>query len=1000
MNKKLWIPLIWGFFLVSSLLLLFFIRDSFTTTPWTSQLVLEYPSYVSTGKDKSVYILDSSLKRVLALKANGELDYKLVGGSREANQFFFSDEIAADDKGYLYLLNRVMDPSGFFTVKMELQLYSPQGDLIKKLAIREYTEEERAPYLVQRGPWFGLNVHEQKVSWFEISPQGLRLWQSEGGNEAAVLRDYSIPGAHDLISYADLSPDGSIFYATRKGEVWQVLSGGESVLWYSSQFDGGGRLPWRIRINSHGKLLVSDIKRSTIFEISEPLGFQVDLLPLSVIQTVGLEVGDNFYMSLSLGSAGVVGTVSDFGAFLLSPQGNLTQVQDPTLTLLQTLKVWFWWVVFAFALAAIVFFFYSVYVHLLNRTITSFMKRVLTVMVLTSAVGSLVAFMVLDNFSKRYSSEVLNKITQLVTLVPKLIDPQVLMTVDSPEKFMNKEYRQIREDLIDTIYGKNFERNEGLYFALHRVNPQDGRLYTFMWLNGEPTVWHPYSYLWDPELAYQSSLEGETVSYAALDAFGSWLLATSPIKTRDGVVVGVFEMGGDFYSFTQENNRLIQTLILNIGTVLVLLLILMVEGSFLSSIDPRRRKEDSVTALESSSKVFLTRPLSVLLFTALSVSLLFIPLMMKELVGGEGALSSPLLSLGLPENVVLALPLSLRLFFFGLGTLVAGSLTGKLGWRPVFSVGLVFALGGVIFSATTSSPDLFLIASALLGLGTGLSTIGLRSIIASEKDPAKKSQAFSHFYAGLIAGTNLGVMAGQWLAEVIGYQQAFWVSALLIVVAGLTAWKLVPALKPASEEAGIRATKSGLLALIFNPRVLIFLLVIVLPIYVASMFLGYFLPVFTLGQGLSNGDIGRIFLLNGLVIIYMGPGLFAQIRKILKPSWGVAVTGLLWAFSLVPFLVLGDLTGVIWTVALMGLAEGLAVSFQNEYYLALPAAQKLGEDKSAGVMEVVGKIGETIAPILIGFSLVLGPIPGFALVAAIVAGGAILFALTSIRKAS
>ena len=243
-------------------------------------------------------------------------------------------------------------------------------------------------------------------------------------------------------------------------------------------------------------------------------------------------------------------------------------------------------------------------------------------------------------------------------------------------------------------------------------------------------------------------------------------------------------------------------------------------------------------------------------------------------------------------------------------------------------------------------------------------------------------------------------MAGQWLADFLGYQGVFWVSAVVVLASAWAVWRMGSSLPDRKLGEGSDTEKKSLPIwnLFGDSKVLVFFTAIILPIYVASMFLGYFLPVFSISQGLSNGDVGRIFLLNGLIIIYLGPPLVAALRRRIGAKQGVMLSTLVWALSLIPFLLLQDLTGLIWTIALMGLAEGLAVPYQNEYYLGLSGALKVGEDRATGVFEVVGKVGETIAPILIGFSLILGPVWGFSLVALTLVAGLVLFVITSIQR--
>lgn len=1004
MKQRLLRPLLSGSLLLLVVAGLLLSRDFFSTKPWQSSIELSYPSFVHQAEDRSTLLIDQGLKRLLWIDSNGQLSKKVSGGKHGQGQFFFADEVVSAADGGFYLLNRIMDPSGFLTVRTELQHYSEHGTYLATLASRDYSEAERAPYLVQRAPWFGLRRQGTTLTWFEIHPDGLRRWQVRPGQPAASREWLSFDQADLLIAYADSSPNGSIFYITRQGDIYEADGRNSPLLWYRASTSDTASLPWRIRVQADGSLVVSDLGLKTLVRLDAPLAAPKNLLPAQRRQALGMESDATFFSSLSVSEHGNIGTVNDSGAFVIGSDGIDQKITNPTLPPAYRLMAWAWWLAALSGCGLLILFLRHLYVDVMARRVSPFLRRITAVVILTLTIGSLVTYMILDDLGDRYTGEFMNKITQMVHLVPRLIDADAMMAIDTPDKFLNADYQKIRAQIIDALYGKNFERNAGLYFAIHRINPADQKLYTFMWLNGEPTIWHPYRYLWDPSLAFQASVSGQTVATSALDPFGSWLLGTAPIRAADGSIIGVFEIGGDFYSYTQENNRLIRALVLNIGTALVMLLMLMVEWSYFSA--NRSPQLPSCTAsgaeaetLAVASQSLMTRPLSVLLYAALSVALLLAPSIMSTLLASPAAANSLAKSLNFSPEMLLGLPLSLRLFFFGSGTLLAGSLTYRFGWKPVFSAGLGLALVATCCSALTNSVDWFLIASCFLGLGTGLSTIGLRSVINQDPDPQQRFSSYSHFYAGLIAGTNIGVMAGQWLTDVIGYRGAFWSSAALIVLTAIAAWRLLPGgFKPMAGPRSSSEQTATVWSLLLNRRALLFFITILLPIYFASMFLGFYLPVFALDHHLSNADTGRIFLMNGLVITYVGPLIFQQMRKKVSALAGVVLSALVWSVALLPFIKSPDLYGLIASILLLGVAEGMAAPYQNEYFLNLPVVHRLGADKAAAVMEVVGKIGETIAPVLIGLALTLGPVSAFSLVAATLFVLATVFTVSNIRR--
>jgi len=979
-------------------------RDAFSTRPWQSSLELSYPSFVHQAADKSTLVIDQGLKRLLRIDRQGQLVNRISGGRRGADHFFFADEVVSAADGGFDLLNRIMDPSGFFTLRTELQHYSKQGTYVATLASRDYSAAERAPYLVQRAPWFGLKRLGTTLYWFEIHPGGLRLWQVEPGQQASSQEWLALDQADLLIAYADYSPGGSVFYVTRQGDIVEQAAGGRPVLWFSGSDSAAPSLPWRLRVQPDGSLVVSDLGRQTLLQLRSPLAEGSSIIPAQRRQALGIDSEATYYQALSVSDDASIGTVNDAGAFVIGADGRDRAIGNPSLPLSYRIRAWTWWLTALTSGGLLLWFLRHVYVDVMARRVSPFLKRIAAVIVLSLTIGSLVSYMILNDLGNRYTGEFMNKITQLVNLVPKLIDTEAMMAIDTGDEFLNADYQNIRKQLIDTLYGSNFERNAGLYFAIHRINPADQKLYTFMWLNGEPTIWHPYSYLADPSLAFQASVAGKTVAYSTLDPFGSWLLGTAPIRADDGTIVGVFEIGGDFYSYTEENNRLIRGLVLNIGTALVMLFILMVEWSYFTA----NRQQDSKAlpaadgdAIRPAADTVMTRPLSVLLYSALSVALLLAPSIMARLLEAPAAASSLANGLGFSKEMLLGLPLSLRLLFFGAGTLLAGFLTDRNGWKSVFYAGLGLALAATCTAALTDSVDWFLLASCVLGLGTGLSTIGLRSVINQQPDAEKRYTSYSHFYAGLIAGTNIGVMGGQWLTDAIGYRGAFWTSAGLIGITALAAWRLLPGvIKPEARPTDAEIRTTTVWTLLSNRRTLVFFTTILLPVYFASMFLGFYLPVFALGHDLSNADTGRIFLLNGLIIIYVGPAIFKQLRRRLSAPGGVLLSALLWAVGLIPFIRSPNLVGLIWSILLLGLAEAIAAPYQNEYYLSLPVVQRLGADKAAAVMEVVGKIGETIAPVLLGLALTLGPVSTFSLVAGSLLALATIFTLSNLWRAA
>ncbi len=115
---------------------------------------------------------------------------------------------------------------------------------------------------------------------------------------------------------------------------------------------------------------------------------------------------------------------------------------------------------------------------------------------------------------------------------------------------------------------------------------------------------------------------------------------------------------------------------------------------------------------------------------------------------------------------------------------------------------------------------------------------------------------------------------------------------------------------------------------------LVFIAVLI-PAYIAGMYLEYFFPVYAEEQGLSTSVIGLAFTLYGLIIVYLGPA-FAQIgeRKLGIKS-AAALASLLTGLSLLTFAITGNLIGALLAVVVLGMSDGLEKQLTTAIFLNL-----------------------------------------------------------------
>jgi predicted MFS family arabinose efflux permease len=308
--------------------------------------------------------------------------------------------------------------------------------------------------------------------------------------------------------------------------------------------------------------------------------------------------------------------------------------------------------------------------------------------------------------------------------------------------------------------------------------------------------------------------------------------------------------------------------------------------------------------------------------------------------------------------------------------MVTGVVLDRHGWRPPFIAGLCIVAFGTLLSAVASSTVLFLMARLVTGAGYGFAWMSLRGYVAQSGSEKNQTTGFAALNSGIYAGINCGVILGAFLIERLSYSGIFWVALVFMGVAIVfsLAFTKNQMPKPVARSAPMGQMSRPLIA---DSKVMILFLTVAIPTSICLMFLNYFVPVYAKTIGITPSDVGRLFLLYGLCVVYLGPVLSRTVvgkysfRNSTSVSYLLIISGLL-LFGFLP----GPITCAVAVMAL-GLSDGIGLVAQNNYFLSLEAVKQYGIGKSLGVFSIVKKIGQTIGPMIFGWLSMVGMGIGF-----------------------
>lgn len=360
----------------------------------------------------------------------------------------------------------------------------------------------------------------------------------------------------------------------------------------------------------------------------------------------------------------------------------------------------------------------------------------------------------------------------------------------------------------------------------------------------------------------------------------------------------------------------------------------------------------------------IARPVMFGFLFAWALPLGFLPLYARSLPAG---------GLDLPANLLLALPISVEMGCGLLTSLLAGRLTDRRGWQVPVLAGLGVSAAGMLACAAAANLLMFSAARGLVGLGYGLTWMGLQGFIVTRSPPQYRGRNMTGVIAGLFAGHLSGAAVGAMLMEQVGFRAVFAVGAVMLAMplAGVLVLMrpyMDRGRKLAAQAAGrVHAHFTDTLRLLCTRDFGLLLLGSVIPFSIAQVgLLSFALPLYLEAEGVAASSIGRVLMIYGLCVIYVGPLMGRVVdRSSIKKSW-IVLGGLVGSAGMLGLYFNSGLLAAAAAVLLLALASCFAGASQSPYMLALPDVQRYGAAGATSVMRAADKLGQMAGPLVVG----------------------------------
>lgn len=961
-QKKIW-------FLAAGMAILLVIvclnRYMLRQSPFQSDYTFEAVSEVSYGADGTMFAIEGGKKELLVLNEAGEITRRILGGS-EARVFYYATRVCQDAEKNIYIADINYGKQGNRIQKERIiRIHENEREVVFE---RDYTKEENPP--LQYGRIIDMQEQDGQIYFMMQEDDSLFLYRFSKTQVPEVIR--RVPCTYYLNDAAyDVFTD-TVVISTRQGELYSYSA--KDTEWQQMANPGTPQIPLDLCVN-RGNVYYTELIGKSIMHVS----LENAELPDVVYQ------GDYIWYRLNVSQDGETLIATDYCGFMQLGSNQTSDEQMQTTEYTEAKMLFYPTVLITWI--ALLLLIVTIVVCLLVLVVRAIKKkedkqelyRIIMVAGAAVLVSSVVSYSTITNMLQSQSEAVVTNMTLFAEVMSQQIDADALQTLDGLEDYHSAEYDAIKAPL-DEMIEAGYENETYYYYLIY--NTDGTNINCLMDYEETTACGYPAYEYGDNE--YTTVLEQGIRQQVGdeMSSYGSWVFVLIPIRNEQGEVVAELEVGT---SLDQLKANRLEILFENIcavfcGSAVITMLIL--EGLFALAFFEKRKKLSA--GLRDNTQTIPIRTIVFLVFMTDSMQDAFIAILCSRLY--ESSLSDAFRLL-VPVEIAIALPMSMQLLTSALFAVIGGKLVSKWGSKRVLMLGFMAQMTGFLICCLSQGYLGILIGKTWIGVGLGCVYVTANTMAATGSDEKSVATAFADVSAGVLSGVTIGVGLGSIILSLGSYKFIYAIGALFLGVGILmTVCSKNVMLSSVHEKASI-----GILRFLFNKRVLGFFLLILIPFMMALSYREYFFPLYVEEYGINEVQIGRIYLVCGLLVLYAGPWFSRKLLEKIGARNSIILSSVGMAVNMGVFIVFPSIWSVIIGVVILSIIVSFAYTCQYTYFEQLPEISAYGEGNAMGVYSMFENVGQTLGPVVYGSALLLGQRNGIAIIAVAMFALIILF---------
>ncbi len=909
--------------------------------------LIEATSEVAYGKNGQTLVIDNGKKTLLVLDADGRIASRYDGGD-DSSPFYYACYAAQAEDGSIYVADIKYGDRGNLIDRERITRLS--GNAWETVYEIDYMDTSIDDTPLQYGTILELQEYQGHIYFVVGDESHVEAYTFDDAGQAVSIGDLPLVGVKTDAAY-DVTTN-TLTVVTRRGDMycWNLESGVTDKL--TTQFD---QIPYDIAARN-GEVYYTEVDGKTIrhfpvTDMAPVIFYELEEIPYKLDVS---EDGKNVLVTNQAGFYRLTGD-EDFACSEAEYIDSAPVSYFASVVLI--------WAVLALGAVAALFLLLS-----LGRKIVLAVSynesalRVMLIVLASLAVAFILSYSMLKQILTNHTAASKTEVKLFSELLLSRLDADKLAELDAPIDYGTQTHSEIKAPL-DEYTITSYESGDYYYYIIYRI--VNGNVVMVMDFEDTMPCTMPM-YIDDPEDNDYSAVmhTGEEVLISEISAYGAWTFLLSPVYDSDGNIVGELEVGQSLDAVQSRQNELRNETIINVAISTIVVAMLLLELTFLLGFIQKKR--EAVKALDSTETVPL-RTMMFLIYLADSMQDAFIAILCSQLYTG-----------GLPisDGIAIALPMSAQLLMMATFSFVAGRLAERMGSKKVMTGGMLVYLTGFLICMLLGNYVGLLIGKMFIGAGMGTVYVSCNTVAATGSTSDKIAEANAGVSAGTLAGLTIGAGLASVLLSMGGWRLIYLIGAV-IGGFGLMLAMFSGDVKPGGAESDLSAEQMiGPREFFTSRRVIGFFLLILVPFMMALSYREYFFPLYAQEHGVSEVRIGQIYLVCGMLVLYIGPYLSSWMIRTLGAYWSIIAASAAMGLNMLLFVLFPSLATVIIGVIVLSLIISFAYTCQYTYYELTPEMLDYGEGRAMGVYSVFESVGQTIGPMAYGALLALGYVKG------------------------